>query len=132
MLLAGCQTVQTQVSATTGVTYPPTNPANVQILSTVPTQPYVRLGQVQAQPSSGNLPKARIEAAIQTAAAQMGADAVVIVKDKNREVGAFPTGPWYDQSMDTLDEKIIIGEAIKYTSGAGQTVTTGTVQMGTP
>ncbi|MGA2052148.1 MAG: hypothetical protein ABSH19_02425 [Opitutales bacterium] len=129
-MLAGCQTVQTQVTpVAAGPTYPPTDPAQVQVLTTAPAQANVRLGQVRVQPSSGNMAKADIEAALQAGAAKLGADAVVIVKDDKKQVGAPVTGAWYDQSLDAVDQRIIVGEAIKYTTPpAGQTVITGTAQ----
>ncbi|MGA2052147.1 MAG: hypothetical protein ABSH19_02420 [Opitutales bacterium] len=117
MLLAGCQApVKTQVTpALVGTTYPSTDPAQVQILTAAPTRPYVALGQVQALPASDNVPKEDIQAALQTAAAKLGADAVQITQDSEHQTGAFITGPWYDRTLNTVQQRVIVGEAIKYT-----------------
>jgi hypothetical protein len=115
MLLAGCQAVQTQVTpSTTGLRYPPTNAANVLILNAPPAAPNIRIGEVRVEPASANVPQSDIQAAIRAGGAQLGADAVVIVQDSKHRIGAFYTGPWYDRTLNTVDQTVIVGMAIKF------------------
>lgn len=114
----GCNTVSTSVTPALGVpAFPPTPPDHVQVLTTPPTQPHIRLGEVQAQPSSTSTPAANIEAALQRAGARLGADAVVIVFDRTQIVGAVVTGPWWGRSVQSIPGRVVIGVAIKYIAG---------------
>jgi len=114
--LTGCNTVSTSVKQDIGgPTYAPTDPAQVQILRTQPTRPHVRLGEVTVQPSSDSVPVAEIEAALQKAAAKMGADAAVVVYDKTQTTGAYVTGPWWGRQVQTIQGRVIIAVAIHYT-----------------
>jgi hypothetical protein len=113
--LTGCNTVSTSIRQDIGgPTYPPTDPAQVQILRTAPTRPHVRLGEVTVQPSSDSVPVTEIEAALQKAAAKMGADAAVVVYDKTQTTGAYVTGPWWGRQVQTIQGRVIIAVAIKY------------------
>ena len=117
MLLAatGCGTVSTTTQQTIGApVFPPTNPDQVQILRTEPTRPHVRLGEVRAEPASESTPAAKIEAALQKAAAKLGADAAVVVADRTQTMGAVVTGPWWGRSVDTVQGRVVIAVAIKY------------------
>ena len=114
--VTGCKTVSTSTNQYLGgPIYPPSNPANIEILRTQPTRPHVRLGEVQAEPSSDSVGAPQIEEAIRKAAAKLGADAVVIVYDRNQITGAFVSGPWWGRSVNTVTGRVIIGVAIKYT-----------------
>jgi hypothetical protein len=114
-ILTGCNTVSTSVRQDIGgPTFPPSNPALVQILRTPPTRPHVRLGEVTAEPSSDSVPVTEIETALRKAAAKMGADAAVVVYDKTQITGAFVTGPWWGRSVQTIQGRVIIAVAIKY------------------
>ena len=112
---AGCNTVETSTRQEIGAPkYPPTNPAQVQILRTEPTRPHVRLGEVQAEPSTDGTDVSLIEAALQKEAAKMGADAAVVVCDKTQVTGAMVTGPWWGRSVETIEGRVVIAVAIKY------------------
>ena len=114
--VTGCNTVSTNSHQFLGTqTYPPTNPAQVQILRTEPTRPHVQLGQVQAQPSSSSVPNAEIEQALQKLGSKMGADAVVVVQDTTQVTGAYVTGPLWARSVNQVTGRVIVGIAIKYT-----------------
>lgn len=114
--VTGCNTVSTSSHQFLGTqAYPPTNPAQVQILRTEPTRPHVQLGQVQAQPSSSSVPNAEIEQALQKLGSKMGADAVVIVQDTTQVTGAYVTGPLWARSVNQVTGRVIVGVAIKYT-----------------
>jgi hypothetical protein len=113
--LTGCQTVSTTNNQYIGVQqFPPTNPMQVQILRTEPTRPNIKLGEVRAEPSSENVNAAKIEMAIQKAAAKMGADAAVVVYDKTQVVGAQVVGGWLNREVDPIVGRIVIAIAIKY------------------
>ena len=114
-LVTGCQTVSiTSTQTIGGPTYPPSDPAVVQILRTIPAKPHVRLGEVRAEPSDESVPAAKIEEALRKAAAQMGADAAVVVYDHTQVTGAFVTGPWYGRSIERIEGRVVIAVAIKY------------------
>ena len=115
-LFTGCNTVSISTKEALGVpTYPPKlDPAAIPILTTPPTKPHVRLGDIQAEPSSDSVSAAQITQSLQKAAAKLGADAVVITYDQNQVLGAFVTGPWWGRSVQTYSGRVIVGVAIKY------------------
>ncbi|MCX6924315.1 MAG: hypothetical protein NT154_14040 [Verrucomicrobia bacterium] len=114
--LTGCNTVSTSSRQYLGgPTYPPSDPAQIQILRAEPTRPNVQLGQVQAEPSSDSVPSLQIEQALQKAAAKMGANAVVIVADRTQYMGTIVTGPLWARSVNTISGRVIVGVAIRYT-----------------
>jgi hypothetical protein len=115
LFVTGCNTVSiSSKQYLGGPRYAPSNPASVEILRTEPTKPHVKLGEVQAQPSSDSVPIEQIETALRTAAAKLGADAVVVVYDKTQVVGAVVTGPGWGRSVSTITGRVIIAVAIKY------------------
>jgi hypothetical protein len=96
-------------------TFPPTNPANVQILRQEPTKPLIRLGEITIDASIDPAPPiTEIEAKIRNDAAGLGADAAVIVVDRVQPMGAIVSGPWWGQSVDTISGRKVIAIAIKY------------------
>jgi len=114
--VTGCQTVSTTTTqAIGGPTFPPTDPATVQILRTAPTRQHVRLGEVKAEPYDESVPAAKIEEALQKAAAKLGANAAVVVYDKTQVVGAMVTGPWYGRSIQDITGRVVVAVAIRYT-----------------
>lgn len=115
LAVTGCTTVSTTTTQAIGApTFPPTNPAQVQILTTPPMRPHVRLGEVRAEPATESVSAAKIQLAIQQAAAKLGADAAVIVADKTQIMGAMVTGPWWGRQVDTVEGRVVIAVAIKY------------------
>ena len=113
--LTGCNTVSTSHTQDIGgPKYPPSDPSSVQILRTEPTRPHVRLGEVQAEPSSESVDVTLIEAALRKEAAKLGADAAVVVADRTQVTGAYVTGPWWGRSVDTVQGRVVIAVAIKY------------------
>ena len=116
LALTGCKTVSLSSHQYLGVqTFPPSDPAQVQILREMPMRANVQLGEVQAQPSSGSVGNPQIEQALQKAAAKLGANAVVITTDHNQVVGATVTGPGWSRSVNTISGRVIVGVAIRYT-----------------
>ena len=115
LLVTGCQTVSTTCTQDIGgPKYPPSDPAQVQILRTQPTRAHVRLGEVRAEPSSTSVDVDKIEAALRKAAAKLGADAAVVVYDQTQVTGAVVTGPWYGRSLQEVQGRVILAVAIKY------------------
>jgi hypothetical protein len=114
-LLTGCQTVAlTSTQEIGGPTFPPTDPATVEILRTEPTRPHVRLGEVRAEPSSVDVSAAKIEEALRKGAAKLGANAAVVVYDRTQVTGAYVTGPWYGRSVETIQGRVVVAVAIRY------------------
>jgi hypothetical protein len=115
ILVTGCQTISIHSTQEIGgPTFPPSDPAQVQILRTAPTKPHVRLGEVRAEPSDESVSAAKIEEALRKAAARMGADAAVVVSDSTQVTGAYVTGPWYGRSIQRIEGRVVIAVAIKY------------------
>lgn len=89
----GCSYVTVDAKQFLGVPlYPPTNPANLQLLREPPMRPHIRLGEIFAEPQ-GNPPVTEIEQKLLKAAAKMGADAAVLVADRTMRMGAVVSGP---------------------------------------
>jgi hypothetical protein len=115
VLATGCQSVSTShVQYIGGPRVSPSDPAQVQILRAEPTRAHVRLGEVRAEPYSESMEAAKIEDAIRKEAAKLGADAIVVVRDKTQVMGAMVTGPWWGRSVETIQGRVIIAVAIKY------------------
>ena len=112
---AGCNTVSTtSTQYLGGPTYPPTDPANVEILRTMPTRPHIQLGEIRAEPSSTSTDVATIENVLRKKAAKMGADAAVVVVDRIQTTGAMVVGGFLNRSVDTIQGRVIVAVAIKY------------------
>ena len=113
-LFFGCSYVPVESRRYLAVpSYPPTDPAIVQILHAPPTQPHERLGEISLEPQ-GNPPVQEMEAKLRQAAAVMGADAAVIVADRTQYMGAFVSGPWWGREISPVYGRVIIAVAIRY------------------
>jgi hypothetical protein len=116
LAFTGCQGVSTSSTQYVGgPIYGPSNPADVQILRTMPTRAHVRLGEVTAEPDSESVPVQKIEAALSKAGAKMGADAVVIISDRTQVTGAVVSGPLFARTVQQTTARVVVGVAIKYT-----------------
>lgn len=114
-VLTGCNTVYTtRTQDIGGPKFPPSDPAQVQILRVAPTRPHVRLGEIRAEPANENVDVTKIEAALRQQGAQLGADAVVVVYDHTQVTGAVVVGPWYGRSVQPIQGRVIVAVAIKY------------------
>ncbi len=115
-LLAACSTVSIDTKQYLGLpTYPPTDPATVEILRQPPVRPHERLGEIVAEPS-GSPPVSEIENKLRQAAAKIGANAVVIVADRTERMGTVVSGPWWGRRIDQVYGRVIVGVAIRYTT----------------
>jgi hypothetical protein len=87
----------------------------VQILRTQPTQPHDRLGEIAVDTATHSATLGNdMEQKLRQEAAKMGADAVVVVYDRLQPMGAYVMGGYWDQSIETVTERDIVGVAIKY------------------
>jgi hypothetical protein len=75
LVLSGCASVD--ITKTSKGYFPPTNPNDVQILTTVPTRPYTELGTVTVS-GYDIREEAKMHNAIRAKAAPLGATAVII------------------------------------------------------
>jgi hypothetical protein len=114
VVLAGCSFVSTRLLPYIGVpTFPPTDPARVEILRAEPTRPHVRLGEIFVEPS-GDPTVAQYEQALREGGAGMGAEAVVVVFDRMQVVGTVVSGPWWAPSASPIVGRVVVGLAIRY------------------
>ena len=112
---AGCNTVSTNSTQYLGgPTFPPSDPANVEILRTMPTRPHIQLGEIRAEPASTSTDVVTIETAIRKKAAKMGADAAVVVVDRIQTTGAMVVGGFLNRSVETIEGRVVVAVAIKY------------------
>jgi hypothetical protein len=119
----GC--VQVQSRPYIGVqAFSPTDPDSIEILRTAPTKPHLRLGEINVEPKS-NTTVQTIEQKFRQAAAKMGANAVVIIADRTELMGMQETGSWYNAEMTPITGRVIVGVAIRYTSGTQPQVRAG-------
>ena len=116
LVATGCNTVSTQSTPYIGVpSYPPTDPATIQVMRQPPVMPNIRLGEITVEPQ-GNPTTQQIEAKMQQAAAKMGANAVVVVADRTMVTGATVMGPWWGRTVTPDMDRVIVGVAIRYTN----------------
>jgi hypothetical protein len=114
VLLTGCSFVSTRLQPYVGgPTFPPTDPAQVEVLRAEPTRPHHRLGEVFVEPS-GEPTVAQYEQALREGGAKMGAEAVVVVYDRMQVLGTVVTGPWWAPSASPVVGRVVVGLAIRY------------------
>lgn len=113
--LSGCSNVSVETRQYLGIpTYPPTDPASVEILHSMPNIPIERIGEIILEPW-GNPSKKDMEQKLKEAAAQLGANAAVIVSDRTRLMGGYVTGPRWNGEIIPEYGRVIIAVAIRYT-----------------
>jgi|MudIll2142460700_1097286.scaffolds.fasta_scaffold1585540_1 hypothetical protein len=115
LLLGGCGK---KISVTTNPyaqmqKYPPTDAVVVAILRAEPTRPHVRLGEVQVEPRVKQSQE-ELEQALQDGAAQMGADAVVVVADPAKLLGGTAATSWWGRGVAPIEGEMIVAVAIRY------------------
>jgi hypothetical protein len=93
------------------------DPARIQVLRAEPARAHVKLAEiiVAAAEPSGSPPSVQdVDDKLRTAAAKLGADAVVIVQDSIQPGLPVATGTWWGRIPGTHDARAVIGVAIKY------------------
>jgi hypothetical protein len=99
--------------------YPHTEPGIVAILHQEPSRPHAAIAEIYAEPQGSPKPSA-IEEKLREAGATLGADAVVIVADRQLVMGAIVTTTWAEQRLLATPDHVIVGIAIRYLAGIGQ------------
>ncbi len=122
-LLAGCSTlnpVSIKVVPLGGAPqYPPTEPGIVAILHQEPSRPHAAIAEIYAEPQGSPKPS-EIADKLREAGAKLGADAVVIVADRQLVMGAIVTTTVAEQHILATPDHVIVGVAIRYLAGIGQ------------
>ncbi len=122
-LLAGCSTlnpVSIKVVPLGGAPqYPPTEPGIVAILHQEPSRPHAAIAEIYAEPQGSPKPS-EIADKLREAGAKLGADAVVIVADRQLVMGAIVTTTLAEQHILATPDHVIVGVAIRYLAGIGQ------------
>ena len=114
LVVGGCSTVSVSSTHYLGVpVFPATDAAQVEILRKEPKRPLERLGEIILEPS-GNPELGRIEQALRAEAAKLGANAVVVVRDETRRVGAWIDGWRWVRTSHVIYGRVIVAVAIRY------------------
>ena len=112
---AGCNTIATNTNRYPGIpTFPPSDPANVEVLRAEPARPHVRLGEVRAETSDTSVDVKTIETAMREQAAKLGADALVVIVDRVEGPRTPFVGGWRTRSAEPVPQRVLIGVAVKY------------------
>ena len=117
LLLIGCASIDSRSTQYVGAPRPPrSDPAKIEIIRLpATTRPFDKLGEVRVSASVDPAPEiAKVEARLREEAAKLGADAVLVSFDQIVPVGAYVTGGWYHQSVQTVTSRQLIGIAIKF------------------
>jgi len=115
-VLAGCSWVSVDTQRYFDApTYPPVDPASVEILGSHPQRPYVTLGELHLD-ATGGPSVSEIRLKLQKAVAKMGGDAVVLSGDTSMmQVGPLePSSHWWSQLTDPAPDRLIMGTVIRY------------------
>jgi len=121
LTMAACLTTSCATVSTTSMQYvgspgqSPTDPARVQILTTMPAHPHERLGEIALTASTQPAATvSNLEGKLREKAGRLGADAVVIVSDSLQPIGAYAWGWWADRTVYPVTGRRLVGVAIKY------------------
>lgn len=105
---------------------PPTTPNHVKILRGEPSGPYEELGTIVVDGSTEPIPPPeKFEEALKQQAANLGADAAVVVSDRVQPDGLvgdlapseyYQVGDYWTRSVETDSGRQIVAVAIKYGS----------------
>ncbi len=111
---SGCEAVSTSHQLSSGAPrLSPSDPARVEVLRAAPGRPHVKLGEVQVQPSDSQADVTKIEAALRKEAAELGADAAVIISDETRSPAKY-IGTWRTRESEPAAVRVVRALAIKY------------------
>jgi len=114
LVMIGCTNVSITTQQDIGAPiYPPTDPASVQIVRAFPTRPFVRLGEITAEPY-GDPSVQEIEQKLRDGAAKIGASTAVIVSDRTELMGASITGGFGNRQLSRDYQRVIMAIGIRY------------------
>lgn len=123
--ITACSTIGTRTTQYADLPeLPPTTPNHVKILREQPPGPYQELGTIVVDGSTEPIPPPeKFEDALKQKAADLGADAIVVVGDRVQPdglVGDLPpseyyrVGDYWTRSIETRSGRQIVAVAIKY------------------
>ena len=115
ILMTGCREISTtHTQDVGGRRFSPSDPARIKILRNVPATPHVGLGEVWGHSSDTSGDVSKLEDALRKEAARLGADAIVVWRDKietgDEEVSRSGIG----RPANSIHGRTFIGAAIKY------------------
>ena len=114
LVLPACSSVTATTRTYPGApSFPPTDPAAVEVLRTEPAIPYVRLGEVTLS-LQGNPSQDALTQALKKQAAEMGATAALLVYDGSQAFGVMYSGPAWAPADPTQLGQVLIAVAIRY------------------
>ncbi len=116
LAIAGCASTNVSTIPYPNVgDFPPTNPAQVQILRTEPARPHVKLGEITVDATSSPPPTAQeVDGMLRMAAARLGADAAVVVVDTTQPGLPVASGTWWGRTPMSRAAREVIAVAVKY------------------
>jgi hypothetical protein len=125
--VSSCSTIGTRTTPYAAAPQlPPTTPNHVKILRVQPPAPYQELGTIVVDGSTAPIPPPeKFEDALRQKAADLGADAVVVVGDRVQPDGLvgdlapseyYRVGEYWTRSVETESGRQIVAVAIKYGS----------------
>ena len=114
IVAGGCASSVSTIRYANVPDFPPTAPASVQILRSEPARPHQQLGEITvAAPGNTESAAREVEEKLRTAAAGIGANAVVLVVDplQPRNVASRT---WWGASAGAGTGRDVIGVAVRY------------------
>jgi hypothetical protein len=115
LLLCGCASFYA-VKLDEDKVYPPTKPADVQILKKAPEQPYIVIGEIRAQGETISVQE-NMEQRLKEKAADMGGDAIILeVKEDTYRIrrDGVIVRQTYGFNLNKIFTKKMVGKIIIY------------------
>ena len=116
LFVGGCSSISVNTRAyLASPHYAATDPARVAILSSEPSRPKEKLGEISLM-IEGSPSREAVEQRLRRGGASLGADAVVIVYDKLHIFPIVYVDPWWGGPPSTSQsaKRNVVGLAIKY------------------
>ena len=114
IVVVGCASSVSTIRYANVPDYPPNAPANVQILRSEPARPHQQLGEITvAAPGNTESAAREVEEKLRTAAARLGASAVVLVVDP-LQPDKVASRTWWGGPAGARSGRDVIGVAIRY------------------
>ncbi len=116
LFMGGCSSISENTRAyLTSPHYAATDPAHVAILSSEPSRPREKLGEINLL-IEGSPSREAVEKRLRRGGARLGADAVVVVYDKLHIFPIVYVDPWWGAPASTSQSttRNVVGLAIKY------------------
>ena len=115
VVTTGCRGISiTHTQDICGLRFAPSDPAHVEILPNVPARPYVEVGQVWAYSPNASGDASKMEDALRTEAAKIGADAFVVWRDGIQAGDPTLSSVEDGHLVNKPPGRTVIGVAIKY------------------